>query len=215
LRAVQGFASALAEDYGSRLDGTGREYTERVSLAAQRMDALIQDLLEYSRIGRAELHLAAVPLGEVTAHALEKLAGEIERAGASIAVKDPLPHARAHHATLEKVLLNLLGNALKFTRRGVPPEIEIWAEASGGKARLCVRDNGIGIAPQHFERVFRVFERLHGAEAYPGTGIGLAIVKKGVERMGGRVGVESQAGAGSCFWIELNLASHSGHADAL
>lgn len=109
----------------------------------------------------------------------------------------------AHRQTLVQMVANLIGNALKLVSPGVRSEVRVRAEARDGLVRLWVEDNGIGIAPEHQQRIFRVFERLHGSETYPGTGIGLAIVRKGAERMGGRVGVESAAGAGSCFWIEL------------
>ncbi len=111
-----------------------------------------------------------------------------------------------HHSTLVQVIDNLLANARKFVRPGEQPRIVVEAERRGDWVRLWVEDHGIGIAPEHQERIFRVFERLHGIETYPGTGIGLAIVKKGVERMGGRAGVESAPDSGSRFWIELPAA---------
>ena len=110
---------------------------------------------------------------------------------------------RAHPATLENAIGNLLSNAIKFTPVGEAPRIEIGAIDQGSTIRIFVHDSGIGIAAEHHERIFRVFERLHGQNAFPGTGIGLAIVKKGVERMGGNVGVKSEPGQGSLFWIEL------------
>jgi len=118
-------------------------------------------------------------------------------------VQEPLPQVLGHHATLFHVLANLLTNALKFVAPDVQPQVRIWAEEHAGRVRLWVEDNGIGIASEHRERIFRVFERLHGIETYPGTGIGLAIVRKGAERMGGRVGVESEVGQGSRSWVEL------------
>jgi signal transduction histidine kinase len=114
-----------------------------------------------------------------------------------------LPHVLGNGATLEVVVTNLLSNALKFVAPGVRPEIRVWAQQQETTVRLWVSDNGIGIAQEYHNKVFRVFERLHGDEAYPGTGIGLAIVRKGVQRMGGRSGVQSAPGHGSSFWIEL------------
>ena len=114
-----------------------------------------------------------------------------------------LPAVLGHRATLGQVMGNLVSNAIKFVAPGVRPRVRIRAEESGDFFRLWVEDNGIGVALEHQERIFRIFERLHGVETYPGTGIGLAIVQKGVERLGGRVGLESAPGEGSRFWIEL------------
>jgi signal transduction histidine kinase len=121
-------------------------------------------------------------------------------------VHEPLPPVVGHEATLSQVLANLLCNGAKFVPPGRAPVLDVRAEARNGVVRLWVEDNGIGIQQEHQERIFGVFERLHGSEEYPGTGIGLAIVRKGVERMGGKVGVESSPGAGSRFWIELPTA---------
>ena len=118
-------------------------------------------------------------------------------------MKKPLPTVAAHPATLGQVVANLIANALKFAAPGVSPMIDIWAEQRDANVRLWVEDNGIGIEPEYQERIFQVFERLHGVESYPGTGIGLAIVRKGVERMGGTAGVESVPGQGSRFWVTL------------
>jgi signal transduction histidine kinase len=104
---------------------------------------------------------------------------------------------------LDQVITNLITNAIKFVKPNEAPLVEVWSEIHGDCIRLCIQDHGIGIASEHQERIFRIFERLHTADKYPGTGIGLAIVQKGIERMGGRVGLESMWGAGSCFWIEL------------
>ena len=120
---------------------------------------------------------------------------------------EPLPTVLGHGTTLAQVFANLVGNAVKFVPAGRVPEVVIRAQPNGDRVRVWVEDNGIGIAPEHHERIFRVFERLHRAEDYPGTGIGLAIVRKGVERMGGAVGLESALGSGSKFWIELPRAS--------
>jgi signal transduction histidine kinase len=115
-----------------------------------------------------------------------------------------------HEPTLAQIFVNLISNAIKFQQPGVPPQVKITALHSlEGMVRISVIDNGIGIQPDHLARLFKVFERLHGIEQYPGTGIGLAIVKRGSERMGGRCGVESKPGVGSTFWVELPQASQS------
>ncbi len=203
LRAMQGFAHALREDYGDRLDDTGRDYADRISGAAERMDVLIHDLLEYSRLARVEMELRPVSLQSALEEAMEQMSERIRSKGATVTVEPPLPEVLGHRQTLVQVLANLVSNALKFTAPGVTPRVTVRAEELNGTVRVWVVDNGIGIEPDHFERIFRVFERLHGIDRYPGTGIGLAIVRKGVERMGGRAGVDSQSGEGSRFWFEL------------
>ncbi|MCL4300343.1 MAG: PAS domain-containing protein [Anaerolineae bacterium] len=216
LRAVQGFASALLEDYAPRLDPLGQDYAERIVDAAQRMDALIEDLLIYSRLSRTDLRLHAVDLSAVLTDVLTQLEMTIVEQQAEIRLAEPFPHVIGHHATLVQMVTNLMTNAMKFVAPGVQPYVHVWAEtipASTAQAaetdrwiRFWVEDNGIGIAPEQHERVFQIFERLHGIEAYPGTGVGLAIVRKGAIRMGGNAGVESKLGQGSKFWIELPQA---------
>ena len=137
---------------------------------------------------------------------LMQLAPEIEAKHAEIAIA-PLPRVVANETVLAQVITNLLTNALKFVAPDTRPHIEMHAEIIDGKVRLFVKDNGIGIDSIHHERIFGLFQRLHKTEAYPGTGVGLAIVRKGVERMGGAVGLESEPGKGSCFYIDLRLAS--------
>ena len=206
LRAVEGFSQALLEDYGERLDATGRDYAGRLVGAAHNMDALIRDLLAYSRLSRTDMPLGAVSLGEAVADALKAMEAEIVERKARVVAEPDMPSVIAHPTTLVQVILNLLRNAVKFMPAGEVPRVKVYANPQAGKVRLYVRDNGIGIDPRHQERIFLPFERLHGADAFPGTGIGLSIVQRGVERMGGRVGVISEIGEGSRFWIELKGA---------
>ncbi len=222
LRAMQGFAQALLEDCTHQLDACGRDYAQRIGSAASRMDTLINELLTYSRLSRTDLRLQPISLTTVVAEALAELEAEIQENNALVRVEESLPEVIGHRTTLVQVLTNLLANAIKFVTPGVQPQIQVWAEElfqageAGGQGRrdegnnfecrwvrLWVEDNGIGIAPEHQQRIFRVFERLHGVDVYPGTGIGLAIVRKGAERMGGHIGVESQVGQGSRFWVQL------------
>jgi PAS domain S-box-containing protein len=207
LRGIQGFAQALLEDYGARLDDTGRGYARRIAAAGARLDTLIQDLLAYSRLGRSEIARQPVNLELQVSAVLADMDGELRERGARLRVEGPIPPVLGHEVTLGQVLANLVANALTFVGPGVKPEVRIRAEPRGTRVRLWVEDNGIGITPAHHERIFGVFERLHGIERYPGTGIGLAIVRRGVERMGGTVGVESAVGRGSRFWIELEAAA--------
>jgi signal transduction histidine kinase len=204
LRAVQGFAAALLEDHADALEPQGQDYAERIVAAAQRMDTLIQDLLIYSRLSRTDLRLQPVDLAAVVTDALSQLEVTLQERQAQIIVEAPLAQVVGHYATLVQIVANLLTNGVKFVPPGVQPQVRIWADAAPESGvRLWVEDNGIGIEPKHQERIFHIFERLHGIEAYPGTGIGLAVVRKGVARMGGRAGVESTPGRGSKFWIEL------------
>lgn len=206
IRAMQGFAKVLLEDYGTVLDAMGRECATRIVTAAERMDCLVNDLLIFSRLGHTTLQLSGVSLQEVVLEAVGQLDEELKRSGGAVHIQDPLPVVRAHVLTLTQALLNLMANGLKFVRPGEKPFLRIRAETADGWCTLWVEDNGIGIPPDDQSRIFRVFERLHGAEQYPGTGLGLAIVRKGVERMGGQTGVESTVGVGSRFWIKLPLA---------
>ena len=200
IRSMNSFASALEQEHPG-----ARELTGKIKAAAQRMDQLVQDLLRYGRLGHGELVLASVSLEPEVDCVLNELKSEILSKHAVVTVDRPLPNVLANEAFLRQILANLLGNALKFVRLGVIPRIQISAR-DGPMVRLCIQDNGIGIDPRFHAQIFRIFERLHSKEAYPGTGIGLAIVKKGVERMGGQAGVESELGKGSLFWIELPAA---------
>jgi signal transduction histidine kinase len=204
LRAIVGFAEALQEDCAKGLDQQGLEYLDEIIKAAGRMNLLVQDLLEYGRVSRINLQLAPVNLSEAVDNAVRQL-GNDHGGTLEVQVGSDL-WVRAHPQALAQVIFNLLSNAVKFHKQGLLPEVNLFAETHNAAVRLSVTDNGIGIAPQHHERIWHVFERLHDRETYAGTGIGLAIVKRAVNRMGGRCGLESEAGKGSTFWIELPLA---------
>ena len=205
LRAIQGFATALQEDYEDCLDDLGIEYTNRLVSSAQHMDLLIQDLLTYSRLSRSEIQLSSVDLSIVTSRAIRELDREIGKTQAQISVVKPLGKILGNQTILLQVISNLITNGIKFVAPEITPHIQIWSEVREDVVRLWIEDNGIGIKPEHQKRIFHVFERLHGNESYQGTGIGLAIVKKGMERLSGRVGVESVLGGGSRFWIEAAM----------
>ncbi|UBF30221.1 response regulator (plasmid) [Kovacikia minuta CCNUW1] len=203
LRAIQAYNQILLEDHLHQLDQEGKLCTQRIAENAVRMSKLIQDLLEYSRLGRIELPLQPVNLSQLIHEILNQLKLELDQRQVQVRLEDPLPMLKGHYPTLLQIITNLLTNAIKFVRPTLQPQVRIWAEPSGQFLRLWVEDNGIGIDPQYHDRIFQVFERLHSLEIYPGTGVGLAIVQKGIERMGGRVGVESGLDQGSRFWIEL------------
>jgi signal transduction histidine kinase len=146
-------------------------------------------------------------LTQIVAEAQAQLQSELRDRQAEITVTEPLPNVMGHRPILVQTVVNLLSNAMKFVAPGVQPQIRVWTQEQENWVRLWIEDNGIGIEPQYQEQIFGVFERLHGREAYPGTGIGLAIVRKGAERLGGQAGVESTPGRGSRFWVELQGVS--------
>ena len=203
LRAMGGLSNALVEDYGALLGDVGGDYVNRIKRAAVRMDQLISDLLEYGRLDSISLELGPLDPAAVIRQALVPLAEGIQATGAELRLAEPLLPMRASSVMLEQAMQNLLANALKFVAPETVPRVEVSTEARGRMVRLSIRDNGIGIKPDHVRKLFQPFSRLVNNTDYPGTGIGLAIVRKAVERMGGRVGVDSEAGQGSCFWIEL------------
>ncbi|MBD2082879.1 PAS domain S-box protein [Leptolyngbya sp. FACHB-17] len=203
LRSMQGLSIALLEDYGYQLDATAHLYVQEIATSAKQADELIINLLEYARLTRADVSVQPVSFAQLVTEVLTQIKGERQASQAEISVENPLPSVMGNHSTLKQVILNLLLNAMKFVPANDPPHIQIWAEHRSGWVRLWIEDNGIGIAPEHQERIFQPFERLHAMETYSGTGVGLAIVRKGIERMGGKVGVESALGQGSRFWVEL------------
>ena len=206
LRTLQGFANILTDDYGPQIDETGRAYLERIGSAADRMNWLISDVLKYSRISSEPFALEPVELKSVVHEATEQNPALKQT---SIRVRESLPAVLGNRAALTQVLSNLLTNATKFVSNGNAAAIEVSAERETDWVTLSVRDNGIGIAPEHHERIFRMFERIHSEKKFEGTGIGLAIVRRAVERMGGTVGVESRLGEGSRFWVKLKCAEKS------
>jgi PAS domain S-box-containing protein len=209
LRAMTGFSEALLQDYGGKLDSEGNDFLGRIADAGRRMDALITDILNYSRLSREEVPLGPVDLSGVVERVLENLSKEIVERRAKVTVRPPLPPVLGHASMMEQVVTNLVSNGIKFSRTGVDPEVTIGAEPRGGMVRIWVEDNGIGIPPEYKDRVFGLFQRLNPVEAFPGTGVGLAIVRRAMERMGGRSGFESTPGRGSRFWVEIPAAPPS------
>lgn len=204
LRTIQGYAAALQQDLqagdASKIDN----YVARINAIAGRIDLMVSDLLEFARLSRAEIALGKLPLACVVQDAQATLQHDPAYRAADIQVDVPEElQVCAFRPILVQALANLIGNAVKFVRPETHAAVLIVARPHGNRVRIEVQDNGIGMAEEAQERVFDVFERLHGEEAYPGTGIGLAIVRKGIERMQGAVGVKSVAGVGSSFWIEL------------
>ncbi len=205
LRMVTSYLQLIERRYTGLLDDSGREFIAFAVDGAIRMRALINGLLELSSIGTHGAEPAPVDAGEVVTEVLRDLEELTRESGATVEV-GPLPMVVADRTQLAQLLANLLGNALKFRGDG-PARIEVTAdEADGGMVRFAIRDHGIGVEPEHAERVFGIFERLHPRGRYPGTGIGLAVCRRIVERHGGTIGVEPAPGGGSTFWFTLQVA---------
>ena len=204
IRGMYRYAETLLSKYpGKVFDAQAEGFVANIASSAERMDLLVQDLLQYSRLTRAEMKLQDVALGPVVSGVLGSMDSEIKERKGRIAVDPHLPAVMGDPVMLAQALTNLVSNAIKFVPAGVDPTANIRAETQNGRVRLWVEDNGIGIASDLHGKLFQVFERLVKPDEYPGTGIGLAIVRKAVERMGGQVGLESQPGQGSRFWIDL------------
>jgi len=206
LRMVSSYTQLLARRYQGQLDAAADEFIAYAVDGANRMQTLINDLLAYSRVGTRAKGLESTDCPAVLDQALANLKVAIEQSGA-VVTHDPLPTVMADKLQLIQLFQNLIGNAIKFHVEE-PPRIHVSAELKGNEWVFSVRDNGIGIDPQYAERIFVIFQRLHTREEYPGTGIGLAICKKIVERRGGRIWVESQPGTGSTFYFTIPIGGN-------
>ena len=198
----------LQKQYQGKLDSEADKFIDFAVDGVSRMSQLIQDLLAYSRVGTHGKQPEPTPCGQSLENALANLQTSISKQNAKITY-DPLPVVMADAAQLTQLFQNLIGNAVKFCRDDVPPEIHVGAKRQSDQWVLWVKDNGIGIPPDQYDRIFEVFERLHGQKKYPGTGIGLAICRKIVERHGGRIWVESSVGEGTTFYFTLPDAGGS------
>jgi signal transduction histidine kinase len=202
LRAMAAFARLIQTEHGLQLDETGKEYLGRIVSAAQRLDRLVTDVLSYSAASRQKLDLQPVDLEKLLEEAIRNQP-EFQPPHAEIQIQRPLHKVIAHEPSLMQCVNNLLSNAVKFVLPGVVPRVAVRSELVGQDVRLWVEDNGIGISPADQERIFALFGRLNPVAEFEGTGIGLTILRKTVERMGGKVGLESELGQGSRFWIQL------------
>lgn len=204
---VGSYCQLLKRRYAGKLDGDADEFIEFAVEGANRMQRLINDLLNYSRVGRRGEAFQALPAGDLVKIALGNLQAAIADGGATVEVGE-LPQVVGDRTLLAQLFQNLIGNAIKF-RRDEPPVVRIAAVVDGGFAEFTVEDNGIGIEREYVDKVFLIFQRLHDRDKYAGTGIGLAIVKKVVEYHGGKIWIESEPGQGSRFQFTLPTAQRS------
>lgn len=206
LRTVCSYLSLLEKSLADRLNDKERMFLDYASQGAKRMSHLISDLLEYSRIGRDERPKVRLELAALVDDAIDDLSAAIAESHGNVVVTGNLPCVIGNSAELARLFQNLIGNAIKYRDPARPPLVEISAVEQGRFCTIAIQDNGIGIAPEHFERIFGVFQRLHGASEYEGTGIGLAVCRKIVEHHGGKISIDSQISKGSTFYFTLKLA---------
>ncbi|HKQ37540.1 MAG TPA: PAS domain-containing protein [Verrucomicrobiae bacterium] len=204
MRAINSFGSILLEDHGKSIETEGQQLVHRMINSARHAEKLMADLLDYGKLAHVPLPISEIDTEAALDSVLRRAAQDIVDTGAKVNLTRPLPKVRANETVLSQAFGNLIGNALKYTRDGEPPVVRIFAQDKGGRARLVIEDNGPGIDPEHIPKLFKPFTRLDTSK--PGSGLGLSIVAKGIERMGGTVGVDSKRDCGSRFWIELPKA---------
>ncbi len=206
LRAISGFASIVSRRHRAALNEEGQHYIDNVVQASERMGQLIDDLLQYSRLGRQGARHDPIALRDVLAPLASDLAGRLQEIGGALTIADNLPTVLGDRTLLGQIFTNLLENAVTYRKADMPAQIAVSWQPDGADALIRVRDDGIGIPAEYHEKIFAVFQRLHSEDEYPGTGIGLATVKKSVELLGGKVWVESVVGEGSTFCVKLPMA---------
>jgi signal transduction histidine kinase len=201
---MQGFGELLEREAGHELNERCRDFVRRIRSSAERMDALIRDALNYSKIAREQFQLVPVCPTRLLRGIVESYP-EFEPHRSKIEIQENMPKVLGNQAAMTQCFSNLLNNAIKFARPNTAPHIRVWGESRNGFVRLWFEDNGVGIPAEYHDRLFKMFQRLNGHQE--GTGIGLAIVRKAIERQGGKVGLESEPGNGSRFWVELKKAA--------
>ena len=202
LKTVEGFVKLFIRRYKGKIDEQSDNLLGYITESVRDMQTIIKDLLEFSRIETGSADLKTVDTSLSLSHALANLKTEIDEKKAEVIFDDPMPAVTGDPTQMIRLFQNLIGNAVKF-HGGEPPKIHISVGKKDGEWLFSIRDNGIGIDPKHRERIFDIFRRLHGKSEFPGTGMGLAICKRIVERMGGKIWVESESGKGSTFYFTI------------
>lgn len=205
LRAIKGFSEIIARRHKEKLNEEGQHYINNIIQASNRMERLIDDMLVYSRIGKSALRNESIKMDELLRSLLQTFTEQLEKNGGDISLAKDFPKILADQSLVIQVFTNLIENALKFKRPGVTPQIKIDWQIDGSFAIFQISDNGIGIASEHYERIFQIFQRLHNEDEFPGTGIGLATVKKSLVLLGGSISVTSEIGRGSVFSVRLPM----------
>jgi signal transduction histidine kinase len=203
LRGIDGYTGLLLEDYAQELEGEGRTFLEKIQGSTDEMNQLIDDLLAYSRLERRELKTDRVELAPVINSLVEEKRREATERPIEFVVDVNGAIVIADISGLAQAVRNYLDNAIKFTRKVTQPRIEVGSKEDSERCLLWVRDNGIGFDMKYHDRIFDIFQRLNGTEDYPGTGVGLAIVRKAMERIGGKAWAESEPGNGATFYLEF------------
>jgi len=202
LRTMSSYAQLLNQKYQGKLDPDADQFLGFIVSASARMSTLVRDLLGYAHVGAEEERPSSIALDEDLESALTHLAQAIQESGASV-THDPLPTLKVDRGQMVRLFQNLVGNAVKYRKPGSPPKVHISAEQRGAEWFLSVRDNGIGFDPKYASTIFSPFKRLHTAEEYPGTGVGLAICRRIVQSQGGRIWAESESGKGTTVFFTL------------
>ncbi len=203
LRGISGYSSLLMEDYADQLDEEGKRYLNNLIGSADRMSHLIEDLLSYSRVERREIKKTTIDLHDLLGKVVKEYQGEIDQHGIQFTLEIECGTLFTDQEALSQALRNLVDNAVKFSRDCASPRVTIRCDKTQDGFLISVQDNGIGFDMQYYDKIFEIFQRLHLSEEYPGTGVGLAVVRKAVERLGGKIWAVSTPGKGSTFYMEL------------
>ena len=209
LRGIDGYSRLLVEEYSDRLDEEGLFFLNNVRQGTTQMNKLIEDLLAYSRMERKEIHHTSIDLNSLVENLVSQRTHDIEQYGINLKIDVPFRTIESDTETLRQVLTNYLDNAIKYSKKGITNTVTIGGSQDDDYWTLWVKDSGIGFDPKYLDRIFEIFQRLHRAEEYPGTGVGLAIVRKAVERIGGRVRANSFPGKGSTFYLDIPKTNHA------